>query len=158
MIPLRLQCVNLFYREILQWVWDILWSVKSFVFLLGHCEAICEFLYFHLCAVSHGHGPTMVESMPILVWDLQCWALLWRPYRSCKMLSILTSSGEKLCFTGLPKPGILHCKMPVPFLCCGLIYTWGKQQDCPTPHFPRWTLLRWKCVHSASFSQGGLLD
>lgn len=54
----------------------------------------------------------MVENMPILVWDLQSWALLRRTYGGCEMLSILTSSGEKMYFTGLPKPGnlVLLCR------------------------------------------------
>lgn len=96
------------------------------------------------------HRPTMVENMSILEWDLQSWALLWRPYRGCKTLSIFTSSGEKKVIYRIlqdyqkHQKGVRHGKMPIPFLCCKLICAWGKQQDCPTPQLPRQTLLRWK--------------
>lgn len=139
----RLQCVKSFCREVLLWVWDILWSVKSFGFLLRHDETICEFLYFHLCAVTHAQRPAIVEGLPILVWDLVP-SPLGRSSGGCKILSVLSSSGEKWHFVGLPKPGVLPCKMPVPFLCCKSFCAQAKQQDCPTPRIQRWTLLRWQ--------------
>lgn len=154
----RLQCVKSFCREILLWVWDILWSVKSFGFLLRHCETICEFLYLHLCAVTRvqTHYGWKLANINVGFTVL---SPLWRPYKGCKMLSILTSSGEKSYFTELPRPGVLHCKMPVPFLCCRLICTRGKQPDYPTPvskmNTPK---VKISSAHCANFSLGGLLD
>lgn len=154
----RLQRVKSFCREILLWVWDILWSVKSFGFLSGHCETNCEFLYLHLCAVTHVHRPTMVESLPKLVWDLQSWALLWKPYGGCKMISILTSSGEKSYFTGVPKPGVLQNARPFPLLQIDLYLREEARLSHTTASKMNTPKVKISSVHSANFSLGGLLD
>lgn len=154
----RLRRVKSFCSEVLLWVWVILWSVKSFGFFLRHCETTCEFLYLHLSAVTHVHKTHYSWRLANTNVGFTVPSPLWRPSGGCKMLSILSSSGEKWHFIGLPKPGVLHFEIPVAFLQIDL-YSREAARPSHTTVFEMYTSkVKISSAHSANFSLGAPLD
>lgn len=154
MLFFRLQCVKFFCREVLLWVWDILWSVKSWfpfkTFWDNLWIPLLTFVCSYPCTQIHYSWRPAKTSVGFTFPS---------PSGGCKMLSVLSSSGEKWRFVVLPKPGVLCHKMSIPFLPCRTIRTQAKQQDGPTPWLQRLVLLRWKsAMCSVNSSLGSLLD